>query len=50
MSKMKKNGLVKPFFFYYQQLFFIFKIISITTDFKESFSENDERILIVLQK
>ena len=27
-----------------------FKIISITTDFKETFSEDDERILVVLQK
>jgi 2-polyprenyl-3-methyl-5-hydroxy-6-metoxy-1,4-benzoquinol methylase len=27
-----------------------FKIISITTDFKDSFSEDDERILVVLQK
>ena len=27
-----------------------FKVISITTDFKDSFSEEDERILVVLQK
>ena len=27
-----------------------FKVISITTDFKDSYSKNDERILVVLQK
>jgi hypothetical protein len=27
-----------------------FKVISITTDFKDSFSEDDERILVVVQK
>ena len=48
------NKIVEKYHEYYHDLEDIidprFKRISITTDFKETYNENDERILIVLQK
>jgi hypothetical protein len=49
-----KNKVVEKYHEYYHDVNSIidsrFKVISITTDFKDTFSEDDERILIVLQK
>ena len=49
-----KNKVVEKYHEYYHDLNSIidsrFKVISITTDFKDTFSLDDERILIVLQK
>lgn len=49
-----KNKIIEKYHEYYHDLETIidprFKRVSVTTDFKESFDENDERILIVLQK
>ena len=49
-----KGKIVEKYHEYYHNFKDIidprFKIISITTDFKDTFSEDDERILIVLQK
>ncbi len=49
-----KSKIIEKYHEYYHDVNEIidtrFKIISITTDFKEAFSESDERILVVLQK
>ena len=49
-----KSKIVEKYHEYYHDYNEIidprFKVVSITTDFKDSFDENDERILIVLQK
>lgn len=49
-----KSKIVEKYHEYYHDLNTIldprFKVISVTTDFKEDYSEDDERILVVLQK
>ena len=49
-----KNKIVEKYHEYYHDLNTIldsrFKVISVTTDFKDTYSEDDERILVVLQK
>ena len=49
-----KTKIVEKYHEYYHEVNEIidprFKVISITSDFKETFSEEDERILVVLQK
>ena len=49
-----KTKITEKYHEYYHDLNTIldprFKVISVTTDFKETYSEDDERILVVLQK
>ena len=49
-----KTKIVEQYHEYYHELNSIldsrFKVISVTTDFKETYSDDDERILVVLQK
>ena len=49
-----KSKIVEKYHEYYHDYNEIidprFKVVSITTDFKDTFDSNDERILVVLQK